>query len=60
MSHIIMGQLTIETDNALPENLGMFPIGFFNDRKHTQKAFDEHFLKKGKDGYVRYDPDLPN
>ena len=42
------------------ENLGMFPIGFFNDIKHTQKAFEEYFLKKGKDGFIREDPKLLN
>ncbi len=51
-----MGPLTTE----LEENLGMFPIGFFNDKKHTQKAFEEYFLKKGKDGYIRYDKKLSN
>ena len=55
ISHIIMGQLITE----LKENLGMFSIGFFNDQKHTQEAFEKYFLKKGKDGYIRYDPKLP-
>lgn len=55
MSHIIMGPLITKG-----ESLGMFPIGFFNDKKSIQKAFEEYFLKKGKDGYIRYDPKLPN
>ena len=56
MSHIIMGPLTTKQG----DNLGMFPIGFFNDKKYTQKAFEEYFLNKGRDGYIRYDPKLLN
>ncbi len=56
MSHIIMGPLITKQG----KNLGMFPIGFFNDQKHTQEAFEKYFLSAGLDGYIRYDEELPN
>ncbi len=54
MSHIIHSTIIVKE-----ENLGMFPIGFFNTKEHTQEAFETYFLKKGRDGFISYDDKLP-
>ena len=53
MSHIIHSPIIIKE-----ENLGMFPTGFFNTKKHIQVAFETYFLKKGRDGFIIYDEKL--
>ena len=34
------------------ENLGMFTVGYFSEKEHCEEAFKEHFLDKGKDGFM--------